>query len=102
MNLYKNTMIRSLFILTVLSFTLISCKKDYTCSCVQTIINSPKTQNANSLPESTIINNNSHPLRAKKGEAESKCKIDEMNTTETFGSGNNQRVTTETVTCELK
>jgi len=91
-----------LFILTIFSFTLLSCKKDYTCSCVQTYTTTAYVQYGTHHPQSTTVSSFSNTYKAKKDEAESICKKSESLNIQNYGSGESFRTATETVTCEVK
>lgn len=97
-----NAMIRSIFILTFLIFTLISCKKDFTCSCMQTNVTSAYSEYGNYYPETTTSETYSNSINSKKNESESNCKKSDGVSTETYGSGVSQRTVTATVVCEIK
>lgn len=94
----------SIFVVTiimVLSFTLASCKKEYTCKCTQTYITTGYTQFGTYHPQSTTASTFQNTFKAKKDDAETSCKNFERVTINTYGSGESQRTATETVECEL-
>lgn len=95
-------MMRPLFISILLVSTMISCKKDYTCTCVQTNVTTSYSEYGNYYPQTITSNTESNSLNSKKNDAASKCKKYDRINVETHGDGNSQRTVTETVTCEIK
>jgi hypothetical protein len=94
-------MIRTIFILAILSITIISCKKDYTCTCQQTYITTAYTQNGVYNPQSTTSSTFRNTYKMKEEKAESNCNGFEKVSINTYGSGASQRTSTETVECDL-
>ncbi|WP_133122118.1 hypothetical protein [Brumimicrobium salinarum] len=92
---------RFLFLSSAIALTLISCKKEYTCSCVQTVTTSAYEQYGTYHPQATTANTFSNTIKAKQDEVESKCKKGENLNIQTYGTGEAQRTVTETVTCEV-
>lgn len=94
-------MIRALFMLTIVSFTLLSCKKDYTCSCEQTYVTTAYTQYGVFHPQSTTASTFKNSFKDKEDKAKKSCKNFENYQVDTYGSGESQRTATTIVKCEL-
>lgn len=94
-------MIKIISFFSILSVALISCKKDYTCSCQQTYITTGYTQYGVYHPQSTTSSNFKNTYKAKEDVAKTSCKNFERVTINTYGSGESHRTATETVECEL-
>lgn len=94
-------MIKLTFIFSILCVALISCKKNYTCSCQQTYITTAYTQYGVYHPQSTTSSNFKNTYKEKEAVANTKCKDFERVTINTYGSGESQRTATETIECEL-
>lgn len=94
-------MYRISLILLILSTTLVSCKKEYTCTCQQTYITTAYTQFGVFHPQSTSSSTFRNTFKAKKADAEQICRNSENLSINTYGTGEAQRTATETVECEL-
>jgi hypothetical protein len=94
-------MFRISFIFSVIFFTLVSCKKEYTCSCQQTYITTAYTQYGTYYPQSTTSNSFQNTFKDKEDGAIRKCKNIEKLSINTYGTGQAQRTSTETVECVL-
>lgn len=95
-------MIRLFFPLVVLIVLTTSCKKDYTCSCVQTNTTTAYTQYGKFYPQKTDANTFKNTYRTrKKDEAITSCKNNESFRMDTYGSGESQRTVTFDISCEV-
>lgn len=94
-------MIRTLLMLAVVGLSFTSCKKDYTCKCVQTYVTTAYTQYGIYHPQSTTASTYSNTFRGKEDDAESWCRNSESYSVNTYGSGEAQRTATTVVDCEL-
>lgn len=94
-------MLRFTFLVLALSFTLVSCKKNYTCSCVQTVTTTAYTQYGTYYPQKTTANTFKNFLKNTEDKAESACKNFENFRMDNYGSGESYRTTTESTECEL-
>lgn len=94
-------MFRLILIFSTLGITLLSCKKEYTCSCQQTVVTTPYIQFGVYYPQSTTSTGFKNTIKDKEDKAKSACKNYESVRINTWGSGESQRTTTETVECEL-
>lgn len=81
----------------------VACKKNYTCSCLQTVTYPAYSYNGEDHPQEVIMNSFTNTYKSKKKEAESDCKMGESVKTypSTYAQWG-QAPTTEVVTCELK
>jgi len=93
---------RYLVILAVVA--LYSCKKNYTCQCVQVYTVPAFTTNDGQYhPEEITVNTITNVFKSKKKDAESGCKMGEsFNTYPSPYSSQGQGQSTEVVSCELK
>lgn len=82
-------------------FMLSSCKKDFSCACVQTYTTTAYTQFGVYRPPTTSATTFRNTYEAKKDEGESICNGYESVTINTYGTGEAQYTATTTVTCEL-
>ncbi len=89
------------FSLLIIGAALLSCKKEYTCSCQQTYITTAYIQYGNYHPQSTISSSFKNTYKAKEDDARTSCKNFEKVAINTYGTGESQRTATETVVCEL-
>lgn len=95
------TIARILFLFVFFSLGLVSCKKEYTCSCLQTYITTAYTQYGTFHPQSTTASEFKNAYKGKDEDAKSFCRSFERINIDTYGSGEAQRTATETVECEL-
>ena len=80
-----------------------SCKKQYTCGCVQTVAVPAYSYNGQDYPEQITINSFTNTFKSKKKDAESGCKQGEsIKSYPSPYAAWGQGPTVETVTCELK
>jgi hypothetical protein len=92
----------SLVIVAGLLF-LVSCKKDYVCSCVQTNTEPAYSYNGEDHPALIRVNTITNTFKSLKKNAESGCKQAEyIHTTISPLSAQGQGPIVETFTCELK
>jgi hypothetical protein len=94
-------MYRICFVFLIFCLTLVSCKKEYTCSCQQTYITTAYTQYGTYYPQSTTSNSFQNTFKGKEDEVTRNCKNFEKLSINTYGSGQAQRTSTETVECVL-
>jgi hypothetical protein len=97
----KKLNLSSLIVVAGLLF-FVSCKKNYTCTCVQTYNAPAYTYNGVDHPADIRINTFTNTFKSTKKDSESGCKMGESihsypSTYEAQGQG----PTVETVTCEL-
>ncbi len=81
---------------------LFSCKKNYNCYCVQTVVIPGYEYMGETHPQETSVNSFSNTFKSKRKNAESTCKSSERVRTysssyEAYGQG----PTVETISCEL-
>lgn len=93
-----------LLLTTFLGFIIIiSCKKEYTCGCVQIVTVPAYTYGGEVHPQQVTINSFSNTFKSKKKDAESGCKQGEsFNSYPSTYADQGQGPTTEIVTCELQ
>ncbi len=89
-----------LIIFSLLSLAIVSCKKDYTCTCVQTSTTTAYTQYGVYHPQSITASTFRNTFKAKKDEAESICNNWESTTINSYGSGESHRTMSTIVSCE--
>lgn len=83
------------------SLALLSCKKDYTCACQQTVTTTAYMQYGTYYPQKTDIYTFKNFTKTKKDKADSWCKSFENVRANTYGTGESQRTVTEVTTCEV-
>jgi hypothetical protein len=82
---------------------LVSCKKDYTCSCVQTNTEPAYSYNGQDHPAVIRVNTITNTFKSKKKDAESGCKQGEyIHSYLSPYAAQGQGPIVETLTCELK
>lgn len=94
-------MTRNLLVFVLATLFLGSCKKDFSCSCVQTYTTTGYIQFGVYRPPTTTASTFRNTYTAKKDEGESMCNAYESLTINTYGTGESQYTATTTVTCEL-
>lgn len=91
-------LINALAIITILT----SCKKEYTCSCLQTYTEPGYSYNGQNYQQYTTINSVNFSYKAKKKDAESVCKKNEyVKTYPATYAAQGQGPFVETFTCEM-
>lgn len=85
----------------MLCIGLVSCTKEYTCSCQQTYVTTGYMQYGTYKPQTTTSSNFKNTFSGKEDDALKSCKNFEKLTIDTYGSGESQRTATEIVECEL-
>lgn len=89
------------FVLGLLLIT--SCKKNYTCSCLQTVTVPAYTYNGQNYPQQISFNTFTNYFEAKEKEAESICNYGEsVNSYPSTYAAQGQGQTIETISCEIK
>ena len=83
--------------------SLVSCKKEYACECVQTVTTPAYTNNGTVHPQEITVNSVTNSFKSTKENADSACKQGESITSypspyASIGQGQ----TLETVSCSLK
>jgi hypothetical protein len=82
---------------------LVSCKKNYTCSCLQTVTVPAYTNGGQYYPEQITMNTVTNTFKSTKKDSESGCKMGEsVNSYPSPYAAIGQGPTLEIVTCELK
>ncbi len=82
---------------------MVSCKKNYTCSCLQTVTVPAYTNGGVYHPEQITMNTITNTFTSTKKDSESGCKMGESIHSYTSPyEAQGQGPTVETVTCELK
>jgi hypothetical protein len=92
-----------LILLAMMIFVFASCKKNYTCQCLQTVTVPAYTFNGQYHPEQITTNTITNTFKSKPKEAESGCNMGES--IRSYSSpyvAQGQGPTVEIVTCELK
>ena len=100
----KNSKIAITYAAVVIScLSLVSCKKDYSCQCVQTITVPAYTYNNQTYPQQVTINTITNTFKSKKKDAESGCKQGEsIRSYPSPYAAQGQGPTIEALTCDLK
>jgi len=82
---------------------MVSCKKTYTCSCLQTVTVPAYTNGGQNYPEQITMNTVTNSFTSTKKDSESGCKMGEsVRSYPSPYAEQGQGPTVETVTCELK
>ena len=96
-------LISSKLIIVLFFFLVTSCKKEYTCTCIQTVVVPTYTNNGQVYSQQVNVSTFSNSFKSKKNESELICKKGEsVKTYPSTYSNLGQGQTVETINCELK